>query len=331
MTILGVTPAPPAFADNPATVWLCRPGQADNSCGGRSDAPVDCFYVYPTVSTQPGDNSDLTIGPEQRGVAQQQAAPFGADCNVWAPMYRQSTLRGLQNSPGAARSAALDIAYDDVESAWLDYLAHHNNGRGVVLIGHSQGTRMLRALIRNQIDGRPAQRQLVSAILLGGDVLVRRGATSGGDFDSIAACADSARIGCVIAFSTFATTPPADTRFGLPPTEGSTSGTRGRFVSGPDYEVLCTDPAAIAGRGGELLRSDVLGREVQAYNGFCTTGDGPHVLMVSGGGLGSGAPAASALPALPNATWGLHLLDMNIAQRDLIDIVAAQIRTYLHQ
>ncbi|MFE6858824.1 DUF3089 domain-containing protein [Nocardia sp. NPDC057668] len=327
---LGAVPAPAARADAPETVWLCRPGQAGDPCGGRADAPVDCFYVYPTISAQLTDNADLTPGPEQRFIAQQQAAPFGAACNVWAPVYRQSTLRGLQNSPGPARSAALDIAYDSLESAWQDYLAHHNNGRGVVLIGHSQGSTMLRALIRNRIDGQPAQRQLVAAIVPGSNVLVRRGALTGGDFDSVPGCTEPGQFGCVIAYSAFAETPPPGTRYGVVPTEVGTSGTRGRFVFGPDYEVLCTDPSALTGRSDRTLRSAVAGREVRAYTASCATGDGPHVLMIGGGGPGTGAPAATALPTVPNPTWGLHLWDVNLAQPDLVDIVAAQTRAYLN-
>ncbi|MGX1811406.1 DUF3089 domain-containing protein [Nocardia sp. NPDC055321] len=326
---LGIVPVSAARAAEPETVWLCRPGQAEDPCGGRSDAPVDCFYVYPTISTQAGDNADLTPGPEQRFIARQQAEPFGAACNVWAPVYRQSTLRGLQNSPGPARSAALDVAYDSLESAWQDYLAHHNNGRGVVLIGHSQGSTMLRALIRNRIDGQPAQRQLISAIVPGSNVLVRRGELVGGDFYSVPGCTAPAQIGCVIAYSAFAVTPPPGTRYGFAPTEAGTSGTRGRFVFGPEYEVLCTDPGPLTGRSDRTLRSSVGGLQVRAYTGSCTTGDGPHVLMIDGGGPGTGAPAATALPVVPDPTWGLHLWDVNLAQPDLVDIVAAQARTYL--
>ncbi|HTN79059.1 MAG TPA: DUF3089 domain-containing protein, partial [Acidimicrobiales bacterium] len=57
--------------------------------------PVDCFYVYPTVSTQAGPNADLTIEPAEKTVAEAQASRFSSVCNVWAPMYRQVTLSSL--------------------------------------------------------------------------------------------------------------------------------------------------------------------------------------------------------------------------------------------
>ena len=57
-----------------------------------------------------------------------------------------------------------------------------------MIIGHSQGTFVLRRLIAREIDGKAVSRRLVSAILLGGNVLVRRGSNVGGDFRRIPAC-----------------------------------------------------------------------------------------------------------------------------------------------
>ena len=107
------------------------------------DPPIDCFYVYPTVSDQTTENANLDIDPEEKAVAVQQAARFSQVCKVYAPMYRQITLKTINSAGrhhGWARRQARDLAYGDVLSAWQDYLAHYNNGRGVVLIGHSQGT-----------------------------------------------------------------------------------------------------------------------------------------------------------------------------------------------
>ena len=98
--------------------------------------PIDCFYVYPTVSDENRGNADLTIGLRQILVAQTQAARFSQVCKVYAPMYRQITNRGLTTPSLHAKPL---LAYGDVLAAWRDYLAHWNHGRGVVLIGHSQG------------------------------------------------------------------------------------------------------------------------------------------------------------------------------------------------
>ncbi|MGZ8667640.1 MAG: DUF3089 domain-containing protein, partial [Solirubrobacterales bacterium] len=117
-----------------ATKWLCRPGLADNPCapslkttlisptgeieGVRKVKPakhpkIDCFYVYPTVSDQPGPNATRTIDPEQRSIALYQAARYSLHCRVFAPMYRQVTLQGLLN-PTTVTPQMRQTAYEDV-------------------------------------------------------------------------------------------------------------------------------------------------------------------------------------------------------------------------
>src|ERR1051326_5495567 len=75
-------PAPNDYS-NPKT-WLCRPGQHDAcdvdltttvvSASGKlsretwaadAKAPIDCFYVYPTVSTDPTPYSDMNPDPAE--------------------------------------------------------------------------------------------------------------------------------------------------------------------------------------------------------------------------------------------------------------------------
>jgi hypothetical protein len=97
-----------------------------------------------------------------------------------------------------------DLAYGDVLAAWRDYLAHWNRGRGVVLVGHSQGAFMLERLLRDRYGS--IKHLLVSALLLGGDVAV------GGDecFAGVPACRALGQTGCIVAYSTWGRTPPPD-------------------------------------------------------------------------------------------------------------------------
>ena len=102
-----------------------------------------------------------------------------------------------------------------MRDAWRDYLKHYNHGRGVVLIGHSQGSFVLRQLVAKEIDSkRKVRSKLISAVLLGGNVLVKKGSDVGGDFKHVPACRSRSQTGCVIAFSTFGETPPANAIFG---------------------------------------------------------------------------------------------------------------------
>jgi hypothetical protein len=206
---------------------------------------------------------------------------------------------------------------------------------------------MLRQLIRREIDGSASvRRRLVSAILLGGNVTVRRGRLDGGDFQNVPACTRESQLGCVIAWSTFNETPPSNSRYGRVPAE-DTSGFG--FPAGNDYEVLCTNPASLARNTRaeitSLLRSEpypgVLGALlVQMYGGpqpsaptpwlqpsdrytaRCETREGANVLMLEP--IGN----ARRLNPAPDPSWGLHLADGNIALGDLVGIVQNQIDAY---
>ncbi|MCL4288061.1 MAG: DUF3089 domain-containing protein, partial [Thermoleophilia bacterium] len=305
------------------TKWLCKPGERPNPCKGSlrttrfavdGSATVerprnarrpryDCFYVYPTVSEQQTENADRSIDPQQTAIAEYQAARFSETCRVYAPVYRQFTLKAVFG--GELSPEAVETAYGDVLAAWRTYLRRYNHGRGVVLIGHSQGTGMLSRLLRSEIERKRAQRrELVSALLLGGNVVVPRGERVGGTFRRTPLCESAAQIGCVIAFSTFSRTPPDDAAFGR---------TDGALVSLPkgadprDYRVACTNPARLAaGRPHlrTLARSEpfpgTLGAGISImyggpaptadtpwlvpqdhYRGSCVRENGADVLMIS--------------------------------------------------
>jgi hypothetical protein len=372
LAILAVALAGVALAATPAaagakTVWLCRPGASPNPCHERLDTTVtsiggatqvvrpgnarrpriDCFYVYPTVSEQPGPNSDRSIDPQQTAIAEYQAARYSQRCRVFAPVYRQLTLSAVFGP--SIEDSAVRLAYSDVRRAWLTYLRRYNHGRGFVLIGHSQGTGMLRQLIRRQIDRRPkVRRRLVSAILLGGNVTVRKGRKIGGDFRHVPGCRRRKQTGCAIAFSTFGETPPDDSVFGR--ADNGFSSAFG-LPGGPAYRVLCTNPAALGGGSGplrSLLRSEpfpgTLGAGITLmyggpaptaptpwlvpqdhYRGRCVHANGADVLLIS--------PIGSArhLTPSPDATWGLHLADANIALGNLVSVVGAETRAYLRR
>jgi hypothetical protein len=337
------------LADNP-----CQPGfktttisptgevgQAENVKADKKPA-ADCFYVYPTVSDDKTTNSDLSIDPEERSIALYQAARYSLHCRVFAPMYRQITLQALFSGETVTPQES-DLAYDDVVAAWKTYLAKYNDGRGVILIGHSQGTFVLRQLIHDYVDPKKSVRkQLISAILLGGNVLVKQGSTTGGDFKNIGACESPKETGCVLAWSTFNAPVPADALFGH-----ATTGFGGAPATGD--QVLCTSPADLGGGGSGQLHSvypsepfapgTTIGAATQAvgtpdpavstpwivsdaYTGGCSSADDANVLQIAPVG---GAPT---LNPVPDATWGLHLVDANIALGNLTDIAAKEIKAY---
>jgi hypothetical protein len=348
--------------------WLCRPGRQDactvdlrttivKADGGFSregwkaepDAPIDCFYVYPTVSTDATPFSDMTADPAEVNVVRQQFARFGSVCRLYAPLYRQVTLAGLRAAiAGGGGGVALSTGpqYDDVRDAWKHYLAHDNRGRGVVLIGHSQGSFILTELIRQEIEGKPIQSQLVSAILLGATLAVPQGKDVGGSFQHVALCRKPAQVGCLVTYVSFRATspPPANTRFGK--------------VTEPGMVAACTNPAALSG-GSAVLQSYFFadGRSIIGMAPapqWVMPGRPIETLWVSVPGLVSARCASNEHASYLEVTvhgdradprtddirgdlgvgnqiltdWGLHLIDVNVAMGNLVDMVKQQSRAW---
>jgi len=360
-------PKPNDYSD-PKT-WLCRPGGKDacaidetatvvaadgtltrETWSADPKAPIDCFYVYPTISTDPTPNSDMNPDPAEQNVIKQQFARFASKCLPYAPMYRQVTLVGLRRmlAPGAAVTLDQGLQYDDVKNAWNHYLQHDNNGRGFVLVAHSQGSFILNRLIREEIDGKPIASRMLSAILLGTTIGVPKGKDVGGSFQHVPLCRSASQIGCVITFASFRSTipPPANTLFGR--------------VPDANMVAACTNPAALGGGSGVLhAYLDATGRTITSsapakawvtpeqridtpwvsvpglLTAKCASNDNasgylevtvhgdpddPRVDDI-GGDIGA---AGNVL-----ANWGLHLVDVNLAMGNLLDIVGQQTKTYL--
>jgi hypothetical protein len=356
-------PAPNDYSNK--SNWLCWPGRTGDACDAdltttiiasdgamrvqpfKADphAPIDCFYVYPTVSIDPGVISTMAVEPQEVNVAAQQFARFASVCHPYAPMYRQFTLTALvatmAGKPLGGAAVRPQVGYHDVVDAWNYYLAHENHGRGVVLIGHSQGSGVLTQLIKNEVEGKPAQRLLVSAILMGTSLAVPRDKDVGGDFTSVPLCRANSQLGCVIAYASFRDTspPPENSRFGRPRTAGD------------GLVAACVNPANLAGGDGELksylpTRNTIVAAAAAPPRDW-VEGKTVTTPFVSLPGLLSARCVSSptfnylaihvkADPASPRTKdipgdvviggvvqkdWGLHLIDANLAIGNLIDIV----------
>ena len=363
--------AKPAAAKNDysnADNWLCRPGRQDacavdlsttvvaangkltrESFAANSKAPIDCFYVYPTVSNDPTPNSDMVPGPEEKGVIRAQFARFGSQCRLFAPMYRQVTLTALRAVlTGQKVDVDRALAYNDVADAWYYYMEHDNHGRGVVLIGHSQGSGVLTQLIRNEIDGKPVQSQIISALLLGTSLPVPKGKDVGGAFQHMSLCHSATQTGCVVTYASFRANvpPPANSRFGK--------------TADASMASACTNPAALSGGSSELhaylssggsivngasvepkpwvnppqpittpfvsvpglLTAECVSNDKGSYLAITVHGDpsGPRVNDITGDVVIGGQIQAD---------WGLHLIDVNLTMGNLVDIVGQQGKAYL--
>jgi hypothetical protein len=235
--------------------------------------------------------------------------------------------KGLGNDPTADR-----ISYDSLLAGWKDYLAHDNDGRPIVFIGHSQGAANLIRLLRSQVDDDASLRsRMVSAIIVGGNVQVPVGKTMGGTFDHIPTCTKADETGCVIAYSSFSSPPPTDALFGRP---GQGVSLQSDQKSGRGEQVVCTNPADLGAPTPAPLApyfvtsSSATGEPWVTYPGLytatCETAAGATWLQVTAR-AGDSRPVAT--PTL-GPTWGLHLDDVNLALGNLVDDVQAQEAAY---
>ena len=134
-------PATPKNDYSKPESWLCWTGKPGDACaidltttvvkadGSESveafkadpKAPIDCFYVYPTVSNDPGVLSDVHADAEELGVVKEQLARFGSKCRIYAPLYRQFTLTALRarmtGKPMDMKGVNPATTYDDVLDA----------------------------------------------------------------------------------------------------------------------------------------------------------------------------------------------------------------------
>jgi len=323
--------------------WICHPDLADDVCtdlsttviapdGSRevveaerapaAETDFDCFYVYPTTSADPAPVADLDVDASETDTVRAQVGRYASACRVFAPAYRQVTLGGLG---GGATAEDRELGYADVVDAWRTYVTEHGEGRGVVLIGHSQGAGVLRRLIAEEIAPEPELRDLlVSALLLGSGV-------PADGFPEVPPCASPQDVGCVVSFAAY----PAD----APPVEGALFG-RLRDTGEP---ALCVDPLALLAdddgtgdavlvTGGGLLGSPTAGFD-DVETPFATLPDAVRTSCEEQGGYRY--LAVSPVPDDPRPlqalveqrlgpTWGLHLWDANLVQDDLIELVSQQ-------
>jgi hypothetical protein len=252
-------------------------------------------------------------------------------------MYRQRTSASLDKGLGSD-PAADAVAYKSLLAGWTDYLAHDNDGRPVIFIGHSQGAAMLIRLLSGKIDSNAKLRgRMVSAIIGGGNVTVPTGRVVGSSFKHIPLCTSSNQTGCVIAYSTFPKEPPADTEFGRP---GQGVSLQSGQTQTKGVQVACVNPASLGGGTGALTPWFVTSTEPppapavstpwviypDLYTASCQDTGGASWLQVN-----DIAKAGDTRPIVVEKlgpTWGYHLDDINLATGNLVHDVGLEEKAY---
>jgi hypothetical protein len=341
-----------------SVVWLCQPGAASDPCayslsttsvpasGARTPATFpgssvaskfDCFYVYPTVSQQPTQNSDLTVTNNERGAAVSQAAPFSQVCNVWAPMYRSQTSSSITRGLGGDTSllqSTFTVAYDSLLSSWESFLAHDDNGLPIILIGDSQGSAIIIHLISTEIDHQPSVLdRLLVAIIVGGNLQVPTGKTVGATFANVPLCTSESETGCAIAFSSFPSQPPANSVFGRP---GQGVSLQSGQTATQGQQIACVNPAALGGGTAVLdpyfLTATQKGLQPPAstpwvtypdlYSANCEQGGGATWLQVTS--LAGPTDHRPIVSETLGPTWGYHQDEFGLSLGNLLNDVAGE-------
>jgi hypothetical protein len=199
----------PDFSD--LDYWAASPFKQDPSNevpkdlnSSVNDSLADVFFIYPTsytdVKMPDGWNADIDDqninSKTDKEAILYQASVFNKYCRVFAPRYRQANLKAFYTTNKDSADAALDLAYQDVKKAFKYYLQHYNNGRPIIIASHSQGTLHAGRLLKEFFEGKPLQKQLVCAYIIGLPVFTNY-------FSELKPCEDSTSTGCFVSWRTF--------------------------------------------------------------------------------------------------------------------------------
>ena len=173
--------------------WFSKPGRKDVAhlvAGGKGDhyqnddtLKADVFFIYPTLYAKKYRgvnkwNADIAYEKLNKRIEKTtikfQSTAFNGAGKMYIPKYRQANIKAYYTSDGLAAKAAFDTAYADVRRAFIYYLEHYNNGRPIIIASHSQGTNHAERLLAEFFDGKPLQKQLVAAYLVGMPININR-------------------------------------------------------------------------------------------------------------------------------------------------------------
>ena len=252
--------------------WLAHPKLSrDPSRWHPRDSPAAnlpvaaVFYVMPTTALERDHwNASLVpsgeTGLHQRLFVQSQASIFNGLGTVWAPRYRQAVLGAFLTDQPESRQA-LDFAYRDVEQAFGAFIKSAPADHPILLVGHSQGTKLLLRLMRKHVAGTPVAKRIAAAYLVGWPISIAHDLPRLG----LPGCSKPRQANCIISWQSFAE--PAD------PHQILEHYDNGRGLA--NNPMLCVNP--LTGTAGAATASANHG-SLQADAAFTPTGLKPGAI-----------------------------------------------------
>ncbi len=276
----------------------------------KPDSSVDVFFIHPTTYTEnekslgwnaPVDNSELNAKTDYTTILY-QASIFNEAGRIFAPRYRQANLSAYypkDATDSLNALAAFELAYQDVRTAFLYYLEHNHNGRPIIIASHSQGTTHGKRLLKEFFDGKPLQKYLVAAYLVGMPL-------DPDYFTDIKPCTSPNQTGCACSWRTFQ------------------EGYRPAYVDREPFEAVVTNPISWDAKIPVAARSLNKGTVLLNFNKVKAN---QVNALVSKGVLWAGKPHFFGNIFLTSKNY--HIGDMNFYYRNIRDNARQRANAFL--
>ena len=338
LSILIAALAPLTAHAQTAVTWLCPPtgpatcqhptrittvpliGASRTATTAAAPSPtVDCFYLYPTISSADSYNAPLVATTTIRNYVRTATTPFSSSCRIVVPVYAQVTATYLSLSPTVRDRRAAEVAYQSVVAAWRAYMAATPSTRPVALVGFSQGAAMASQLLRREISTHPAELQrIVVAILVGGTVTLTSPRSAHDGLGGLARCGTIASFRCAYSYDAFTVAPRSGAAAGV-------VGAPWMYLDGvvPASErTSCTNPVYGGTADGPLipLLPQADGGYLTYVNRFravCLTANSTTYLNVRQITVPGSPTGRNPQPELPSdagtSRFGLHRLEWDLS------------------
>ena len=321
-----------AYAD--PKMWIARPDIPGNPAlwtpaGVKPVAAAKkaaIFFIHPTsYITTFGDAhwnaplEDREVDANARRFVMDQASAFNGAGAIWAPRYRQANY-GAFLTEKPAGDQALAGAYRDVEQAFAAFLKANPTGP-LILAGHSQGSRHLLRLLREDVAGKPVADRLAAVYAVGWPVSVEADLPALG----LPACARQDQAHCIVSWQSYAD--PADPSALIETFERGT-GYAGRPRKGT--HMLCTNPITGAFNGAAPAKAN--------KGTLDTREDGKPPRLIAGvvparcdtsGVLNIGEPVDMGPFTLPGNNY--HVYDYSLFWANVRDDVQKRLAAFTHR
>jgi hypothetical protein len=265
------------------------------------DSSIDVFFIHPTtylrkVNDQMNadvNNKQINNRTDYRTILH-QASAFN-EYQLFAPRYRQANYSAYLSFMGGYQQV-FDTAYEDIKNAFQYYLTHWNNGHPFFIASHSQGSQHAVRLIRDLVEGKPLEKKLIAAYVIGIPPVKNQNL-------KIPPCTDSSQTGCYIAWNSF--TEEFRNQF--------------NFLGRTDLQMV--NPLTWTNSGTPAKSSLHKGAIVNDFNTMM-----PQALSarIKDGKL----VISSSSIELPNRIENLHVLDINLFYVDIRNNLRTRVRAY---